>query len=215
MMSYSERTTRRITSLAELRPGDHIQVPATDPTYSIMFSTNYGSSSTSGCDVPEKCNSKLTIHHLLVVKVIDETYIRVIHKVTSGGILEQNKFYLPKDITVLEYDCPYTGEAAIERAREKVREGFTIFTSNCEHFITEVRTGIKQGVAVDAGGRAIVGATAGAAIGAGIGLLIPVLGIMCGAGIGAVIGGVSGGAVMSADRQPLVSKARNKNDNVY
>jgi hypothetical protein len=35
--------------------------------------------------------------------VVDENKIRVIHKTTPGGVVEEEKCYLPEDVTVLDY----------------------------------------------------------------------------------------------------------------
>ena len=207
-MGYAERKPRSIASLKELKPGDHIQVPTSSTCSSSSSSSISGSSSGSRRDMPEKCDGTHVTHHLLVVKVIDEKYIRVIHKVTPQGVVEENKYYLPKHITVLEYESEFTGQAAIERAREMTGEYYDILTNNCEHFVTEVRTGVKQCPQVEgavrggvAGARsgAAVGATTGALVGAGVGSIVPGAGTAVGAGVGAIVGGtvmgVKGGTV--------------------
>jgi uncharacterized membrane protein len=136
--------------------------------------------------------------------VINENKIHVIHKTTPGGVVEDEKCYLPEDVTVLDYKCPYSGEAAIARARGKKGERYGLITSNCEHFVTEARTGVGQsrqvqrGVAggvVGVGVGATAGATTGALVGAGVGSFIPVVGTVLGGGAGAIIGLVSGGVV--------------------
>ena len=45
---------------------------------------------------------------------------------------------------MLDYDCPYTGQEAIARVRERMDQSYKLLTSNCEHFVTEARTGQEQ-----------------------------------------------------------------------
>ena len=188
-MGYSESTSRSISSLTELRPGDHIQVPSSNLKY-----------------------GRLITHHLLVAGVIDEKCIRVIHKVPAKGVVEEKKCYSPEDVTVLDYDSEHTGQAAIDRARERIGEKYNLALGNCEHFLTEVRTGVKQSIqvrggvaggAAGAGGGVLVGAGAGVGAGAVAGAVIglfffPVVGPLFGGGVGAVIGVISGGAIIGA-----------------
>ena len=127
------------------------------------------SPSTSGSrPTPEKCDGTVIAHHLLVIKVINENKIRVVHKTTPEGIVEEEKCYLPKDITVLEYESPYTGKVAITRAREFLKKGekYDLISSNCEHFVTEARTGVKQSSQVQ---RGAAGGAAGVGLGATVG----------------------------------------------
>ena len=127
-------------------------------------------------------------HHLLVVvEPIDDTHVMVIHKVDGEEkktIFEEEKCYEPSDVSVMEYDCQYTGEEAIRRARERMEEGeeYNVVTSNCEHFVTEARTGEKQCLQKKG---AIVGGISGGATGAAVGA-------GAGASAGALIGGVLG-----------------------
>ena len=211
-VGYSKSSPRSISSLTELMPGDHIQVPSSDlkktgPS-SSPHSTSSHSCSSRCSSTPERCDGRLITHHLLVVGVIDEKRIVVIHKVTKG-VVEEKKCYLPKDVTVLDYDSEYTGQVAIARARERIGEKYKIATNNCEHFVTEVRTGVKQccqlqggvaGGAIGAGSGAVVGIAAGlgggALVGAGIGSVFPGVGTMIGGGVGAIVGLISGGVAM-------------------
>ena len=134
----------------------------------------------------------------------------MIHKTTPDGVVEEEKCYLPKHVTVLDYKCPYSGEAAIARARGKKGERYGLITSNCEHFVTEARTGVGQshqvqrGVAggvVGVGVGAAAGATTGALVGAGVGSFIPVVGTVLGGGAGALVELVSGGAAELLEEQ--------------
>ena len=83
-MSYSDRTTRRIDRLTELKPGDHILVPA-NKSSGIRSTHNH-----SGSDKERRECSRNT-HHLLVVKPIDQTHVRVIHTATEEGVREEIK----------------------------------------------------------------------------------------------------------------------------
>jgi uncharacterized membrane protein len=122
--------------------------------------------------------------------VINENKIHVIHKTTPGGVVEDEKCYLPEDVTVLDYKCPYSGEAAIARARGKKGERYDLITSNCEHFVTEARTGVGQSSQVQRGvGVGVAaGASIGALVGAGVGSVVPVAGTVLGGVVGGLIG---------------------------
>ena len=227
-MSYSgfEITPKAVKSLNELEPGDHIRVPSSKEkgrsssgfTSSSTSSGSYSSQpysasgSSSSSARPELCNGKVYTHHLLVVEPIDHMQVQVIHKVNDEmiNILEETKCYRPKDVTVLEYYSSYTGQEAIKRAQRIMREGteYRLVSNNCEHFVTEVRTGEKQsaqieGAVVGAVGGGVVGTAAGvgggagvgALIGAGIGSIVPVAGTAIGAFVGGLIGGATGGAI--------------------
>ena len=214
MVNY---TTRKVTSLNELKPGDHIRVPGSKDTKSssgfasISSGASYvsaGAASDIAAHVVnyQPCDNKHIRHHLLVVKWIDNTRVQVIHKVTDG-VKEEILRYRSYDVTVLDYRSRYMGEQAVKRAREIMRQQqeYKLLSNNCEHFVTLVRTGEKEseqiqgavagGVAVGGGGATLggaAGAGTGALIGAGIGSVVPVAGTIVGAGIGAIIGGIAG-----------------------
>ena len=142
MGDYANHTTRSIKSLTELKPGDHIRVRGVE----------WG----------------LITHHLLVIKVIDSTNVRVIHK-QGDGVVEEELSFQPEDITVLDYKSPYSRHDAIQRAQEHLSEEYCLFTGNCEHFVTEALTGEKQSYQIQSavfGG--IMGAAVGAVAGAGL-----------------------------------------------
>ena len=80
-------------------------------------------------------------------------------------MVEEVKRYRPEDIEVLDYECQYTGQKAITRARERIGEDYNLFWSNCEHFVTEVKTGVARSVQVH---DAVV---TGAGIAVGLGLI--------------------------------------------
>ena len=123
--TYLECTTRKISSLQELKPGDHIAAMETYMKGFIYYD-----------------------HHMLVVEVNDK--IVAIHKKLDVSVVEGTVDYGADDITVLDYDCPYTGQEAIARARERMDQGYSLLTSNCEHFVTEARTGQEQSIQVRA-----------------------------------------------------------------
>ena len=145
--SYLSCTSRNISSLWELEPGDHIRVRGELGEFIDTYSSDL----------------KIYTHHMLVVAVVDSSHVAVIHK-TKYGVLEETLEYRPKDITVLDYDCGYTGKKAIQRARERKMQSYNLMFSNCEHFVTEVKTGEKQSIQV----RTAVKVGVGAAIGIGI-----------------------------------------------
>ena len=124
--TYLECTTRTISSLQELKPGDHI---AAMETYMKGFITYK--------------------HHLLVVEVVNDKIV-AIHKKLDVSVVEGTVDYGADEITVLDYDCPFTGQEAIARARERMNQGYSLLTSNCEHFVTEARTGQEQSIQVRA-----------------------------------------------------------------
>ena len=130
----------------------------------------------------------------------------MIHKGIEG-VAEERKRYRQYHVTVLDYESKYTGEEAIKRARDLMskNEEYKLAHNNCEHFVTEVRTGEKQskqiqavvkGAAGGGAGGAVTlgagGAGAGALIGAGIGSVVPGPGTFVVAVGGAIIGGIAG-----------------------
>ena len=228
MSGYSDFTTHSIGSVTRLKPGDHIRVPGTGdksfsssssfpgiPASRLPTSTSHSSRSRSHHEsdelaepkYPENCEGKSYTHHLLVVKVVKRKFIEVIHKVKNDNIIRELKWYKPEDITVLDYKSTYTGEYAVIRAKNMMDDGeeYKAATANCEHFVTEVRTGekrcnqLRNVVAVGAvgGGAGAVGGGAGGAgvgamIGGGIGSFFPLVGTLIGAGVGGTIGGAVG-----------------------
>ena len=144
---YLSCTSREISSLWDLEPGDHIRVRGELGEFLDTYSSDL----------------KVYTHHMLVVAVKDSSHVRVIHK-TLYGVEEETREYKPSDITVLDYECPYTGDKAIQRARELKMQSYNLVSSNCEHFVTEVRTGEKLSSQV----RTAVKVAVGAAIGVGV-----------------------------------------------
>ena len=144
---YLSCTARDISSLWELETGDHIRVRGELGEFIDTFSKDL----------------KVYTHHMLVVRVVSDSEIVVIHK-TQDGVLEEERSYRPDEITVLDYDSPYTGEKAIQRARERMDQSYNLVFSNCEHFVTEVRTGEKLSIQVRTG----VAVAVGAAVGVGV-----------------------------------------------
>ena len=147
--TYLECTTRKISSLQELKPGDHIAAMETYMKGFIYYD-----------------------HHMLVVEVVNDK-ILAIHKKLDMSVVEGTVDYGADEITVLDYDCPYTGQEAIARARERMDQGYNLVTSNCEHFVTEARTGKKQSIqvrqkvkeaAMVAGAAAVFGAVVAGAV---------------------------------------------------
>ena len=86
-----------------------------------------------------KTNGILYDHHMIV---ISEDRIRVLHKrKDQEAVVEEEVSYRPKDLTLLVYDCPFSGVEIVRRAHEKMGENYNLVLANCEHFVTEVRTG--------------------------------------------------------------------------
>ena len=140
-------TARSIESLDELQPGDHIRVRGELLGEFI-----------DGCAT----GVKFYTHHMLVVKVVSHSKIKIIHK--TRNVVEEVRSYEPEDITVLDYDCPYTGREAIHRARERIGEDYNLLWSNCEHFVTEVRTGTAQSIQVQEAVKIGVGVALGVGV---------------------------------------------------
>ena len=124
-LTYVGCTTRKIASLDELKPGDHIV--AKERLMLRILS----------CD-----------HHMLVVEVVNAKLVAIHNKRKVSVIVEGTVDYRADEITVLDYDCPYTGQEAIARVRERMDQSYKLLTSNCEHFVTEARTGQKQSIQV-------------------------------------------------------------------
>ena len=121
---------RNITSLIELKPGDHIVVD------------------TSTANPDDKTSGKEGPHHMLVVEVMDYKHAKVIHSVAKVqyGVKEERQRILPHHVTVLDYVSQYTGEAAIRRARKMLSENMNGQKAwrKSESFVSEARTGEKK-----------------------------------------------------------------------
>ena len=146
--TYLSCTAKRIESLWELKPGDHIRVRGELGEFLETYSADL----------------RIYTHHMLAVKVLSESSIHVVHKTKDGGVVVETVRYKPEKIDVLVYECPYDGDKAIERARERMDQDYSLWRGNCEHFVTEVKTGRKQSVQV----QTAVKAGAGAAVGLGL-----------------------------------------------
>ena len=140
--TYLSCTVKRIESLWELEPGDHIRVRGELGEFLETYSA----------DLP------IFTHHMLVVKVLSESRIQVVHKTEDRGVVVETVRYKPEKIDVLVYECPYDGDKAIERARERMDQDYSLLRGNCEHFVTEVKTGRKKSIQVQA---VVVGAAVG------------------------------------------------------
>lgn len=197
-----------ITSLSELKPGDHIRVPPSSRDGKRVYS-----------------------HHQMVVRVADEKTLEVIHNTREQGVCQERTSCRPENVTVLKYWSKYTGHQAVKRAKERIGENkYNLVIENCEHFIFEVRTGKKESKQVQAarnggvvgggaGGLAVGGAGAGigALVGGAIGFIAPfggpiagaVLGSVIGGGIGVLVGGGGGGAGGGFLNLRLINKKRN------
>ena len=117
-------TAKSITSLYDLGPGDHI-----------------------------KTNGIFIDHHMIVVKVISEDRIRIIHKrKDQEAVVEEEVSYRPEDLTLLVYDSPFSAVEIVRRAHEKMGENYNLVLANCEHFVTEVRTGRAVSLQVETAG---------------------------------------------------------------
>ena len=115
-----EPSAERITSLDQLKPGDHIMV-----------------------------NEGLYYHHMIVVNVVSNNTIRVIHNSKEAGRVEVKVVdYTREDIILLVYSSPYSRQEIIERARKRIGKGYNLLSYNCEHFATEVRTREGQSLQV-------------------------------------------------------------------
>ena len=182
-MNYTHQS---ITSLMELKPGDHIAVD------------------TSLAEPVAKTSHKENSHHLLVVRAIDHTHAQVIHSVaaTSHGVKEERKRYSPRHVTVLDYKSIYNREAAITRAKYLHSMNREFVWRDSENFVIESCTGksrvqpskIKIGGAVRSG----VGIGAGALIGGILGSVVPGIGTAIGATLGAAIVGAGAGTTAIA-----------------
>lgn len=138
MTDYKNYKSRRIRSMTELKPGDHIRVVGQGTSY---------------------------YHHLLVIEVTDKGSVKVIHKTLK--VVEEEVPYKPKDILVLDYKSKYTAAEAIRRARKRLgEENYNPVTANCEHFVTEIRTGTAQSIQIE---KAIYPVIVGGIVGALIG----------------------------------------------
>ena len=124
-LTYVGCTTRKIASLDKLKPGDHIIAKKRLMLRILSYD-----------------------HHMLVVEVVNTEIVAIYKKRKASGVVEGTVDYGADKITVLDYDCPYTGQEAIARARERMDQSYKLLTSNCEHFVTEARTGQEQSIQV-------------------------------------------------------------------
>ena len=159
-------TEKRISSLYDLKPGDHIKTMCQSHHKKKQFSNIY--------------------HHLLVIEVISEKELHVIHN-DGTRVVEQTQTFSPNDIIVLDYPCDYSAQQAIERAKSQVGKEWKMLTDNCEHLVTWAKTG--KGKSTQVSKSTGVGA-AGAAVGGTLGYIVPGAGTV----IGGVIGGFAGAA---------------------
>ena len=105
---------------------------------------------------------------MLVVTVVSDKIVAIYKKrVIEEGTVD----YGADEITVLDYDCPYTGKEAIARARERMDQGYHLVKSNCEYFVTEARTGHEQSIQVRQRVKEAAMVAAGATAGVGVALL--------------------------------------------
>ena len=154
-----------ISSLWELKPGDHVQVPG--------LKTN------------------LYHHHMMVVKVLSDSELLVIHSNVDRGVVEEVKTKNAKDVEILKYPCIYSGQKAIERAREfigKINE-YNLAHNNCEHFIRWTKTDVRASTQINA----LVGLSVGAGLGAVLGgMASSFFWMLAGLAAGGVVGAVAG-----------------------
>ena len=116
---------RSITSLYDLVPGHHI-----------------------------KTNWILYDHHMIVVEVISKDRIRIIHKRKNmEPVAEEEVSYRPEDLTLLVYNSPFSAVEIVRRARERIGQTYNLVSANCEHFVTEVRTGLAVSLQVETVGQ--------------------------------------------------------------
>ncbi len=128
------------------------------------------------------------MHHALVVKVINDSDLLVIHNNGKNVAEELITMEEASDITVVVYECVYSGNEAIARARKRLGGDYNVLSENCEHFVTWARTGKGESKQVKKGtGAGLVGLAGGAVAGAAIGSFVPV--------VGTVAGGIAGGAL--------------------
>ena len=171
---------RKISSLRELHPGDHIKCPCQpDQDKGLKKKVAYS-------------------HHLLVIEVVSDKQLRVIHN-DGAEVTEEIKEFSSEKLTVIDYPCKYSASEAISRARSKLGNEWELLTNNCEHFVTWAKNGkgkseqVLGGIMVGGvGGVAGVGTgvVVGSAVvsGAAAGSVVPIIGNA----IGGIVGGVVG-----------------------
>ena len=154
-----------ISSLWDLKTGDHVQVPG--------------------------LKTSLYHHHMMIVRVLSDTELLVIHSNADRGVVEEVKTKNAKDVEILKYPCTFSGEEAIERAREfigKLNE-YNLAHNNCEHFIRWTKTGVRASTQINA----LVGLSVGAGFGAMLGgMASSFLWMAAGLAFGGVVGAVAG-----------------------
>ena len=161
---------RRIGTLRDLNPGDHIRM---------------------SCQVAKNQKKSYSVdHHALVIQVVNDRQLRVIHN-DGVAVVEEIETYHPGQLMVVEHSSCFLPDEAIQRARSKLGERWDLLWNNCEHFVNWAKTGsrdcsqLKKATALG-----MAGAAGGAATGAVIGSVVPVVGTAIGAGVGGVLGGI-------------------------
>jgi len=188
-------TEKRIKSLSELQPGDHIKLP---------------------CEMGGAAKKKkrkvggVIAHHAIVVEVVDEKTLKVIHN-NGELVVEEVDEFDPEELTVVVYSECNSPDVVLYLARSKLGLKYNTIKENCEHFATWAKTGKPESKQVQAGmtGGAIGtlgGAAVGAAAGAALGSFVPVIGT----GIGALIGGLSVGLLGAGIGSSTALKTHNK-----
>ena len=167
---------RRIGTLRELNPGDHIRMSCQNEN-----------------QITKKKKKAYSVdHHALVIQVVNNSQLCVIHN-DGVAVVEETETFHPGQLMVVEHnpdDC-FSADQAIRRARSKLGERWDLLWNNCEHFVNWAKTGIRDSSQVKKGAAlGMAGAASGVAAGAAIGSVVPVVGTVIGAGVGGVLGGV-------------------------
>ena len=129
-------TKKTITALSKLKPGDHIVAvlretqqrqnwsqwllswfSSTSTSLSQSRSASSSSSRSRGASCSSHTSSSRAGQHMLVVRVIDENRVCVL-RMTSNGIREEAVMLDARDVHVMDYECRYTAEEAIQHARD-------------------------------------------------------------------------------------------------
>ena len=161
---------RRIRSLRDLNPGDHIKMK---------------------CQLPKNKKKSYSVdHHALVIQVVNDSQLRVIHN-DGVEVVEEIETYYSGQLMVVEHSSCFLPDEAIRRARSKIGERWDLLWNNCEHFVNWAKTGRRDSLQLKkAAALGVAGATSGAATGAAIGSVVPVVGTAIGAGVGGLVGTV-------------------------
>ena len=124
-----------MSSLLDLKSGDHIQVENTaqDPGWA-----KWAVSKTRDYLFDQTTNTVEPGHHMMVVRPVNNDRVRVIY-LDKKGVKEEDVTLNAGNVIVLAYESPVNGDGAVENARESFDSAYDPLYSTDEHFVLNAR----------------------------------------------------------------------------